>query len=863
MDSETFRRVEEAFACAVDLAPHERDAALADFAPEIRAEVERLLGAEKQSAGSGAASGDETDPLARLVGGEAARWIETASEGATAEDSWIGRTIGAWRIERRLGSGGMSTVYLAERADREMPMRAALKRIRRGLHSAELVARFRTERRILAGLIHPNIARLLDGGTAPDGSPYFVMELVEGEPIDRFADRRGLGLADRIRLVSQAAAAVAAAHRSLVVHRDLKPSNILVDAAGTPKLLDFGIAKLLGPDPAAEEDAAARTVTSMRLFTPAYASPEQLEGGPVTTATDVYSLGVVLCELLCGRRPYPLQNRVRNRERGERSMAVELERAIRDNAIDPPSVALARHEADGDAGELARRRGFESPRALARALTGDLDTIVAQCLRKEPERRYTTAERLAEDLDRYLEDRPIEARRDSWLYRAGKLLSRHRWAASIAVLALAALIAFTVALAVQSSRLAIERDTSRAESERAELVAGFLTDLFQVAQPGASGETITARELLDRAALEVTRHPRRDPREQAMLLDTVGNVYLQLDLPERAEPPLQQALALRRKTLAPDHPEIAVSLNRLGMLAAESGAYERAIAFFREALALRRRRFGSDHPLVAASLNNLALALQDRGALTEAEPLYRETLAIDRRLLPPDDPQLWNDYANFALLLYDLGDYAEAESLLRAALAARRDLPDRAPDRAELERYLGLVLVASHRLGEAERILTRAEANLSRALGPEHSETARATASLAELRLAQGRPREAIALFTRALENRRERAGRGHPEEVPVLTGLGRAHAAAGEAGEAEARFREAIALARRVLPPRHPDLAASLVGLATLAAGQGRCAELPALAMEARAIRAAAFRPGDPRIAEAARLAAACAAPR
>jgi serine/threonine-protein kinase len=834
VDSETFRQV------------------------EIRAEVERLLAADvqiaEQSAEHGAMAGDETDPLARLVGGAAALWIETASEDATAEDSWLGRTIGAWRIERRLGSGGMSTVYLAERADREMPMRAALKRIRRGLHSAELVARFRTERRILASLIHPNIARLLDGGTAPDGSPYFVMELVEGEPIDRFADRRRLGLTDRIRLVSQAAAAVAAAHRSLVVHRDLKPSNILVDAAGVPKLLDFGIAKLLGSDPAAEE-AAARTVTSMRLFTPAYASPEQLEGGPVTTATDVYSLGVVLCELLCGRRPY----RLRSRAHGERSTAVELERAIRENAIDPPSLALARHEEEGDAGEIARRRGFDTPRALARALTGDLDTIVTQCLRKEPERRYTTAERLAEDLERYLERRPIEARRDSWLYRSGKLLSRHRWAASFAALALAALLAFTIALAVQSSRLATERDTSRAESERAELVAGFLTDLFQVAQPGASGETITARELLDRAALEVTRHPRPDPREQAMLLDTVGNVYLQLDLPARAEPPLRQALALRRKTLAPDHPEIAVSLSRLGMLAAESGAYERAIVLFREALALRRRRFGSQHTLVAASLNNLALALQDRGALTEAEPLYRETIAIDRRLLPPDDPQLWNDCANFGLLLYDLGDYAEAESLLRSALAARRDLAEGAPERAELERYLGLVLVASHHLAEAERILTRAEAKLSRALGPEHSETARATASLAELRLAQDRPREAIALYTRALANRRERTGRGHPEEVPVLTGLGRAYAAAGEAREAEACFREAIDLARRVLPPRHPDLAAALTGLAALAAGQGRCAEVPALAAEAQAIRAAAFRPGDPRIAEAERLAAAC----
>ena len=851
MDSEAFRCVEEAFARAVDLPPEERAAALADLGPEMRFEVERLLAADERAGELDATETARVDPLARLVREEAAVWIESAG-GAAGEDPWIGRTIGAWRIERRLGSGGMSTVYLAERADRELPMRAALKRVRRGLHSAELLARFLTERRILAGLIHPNIARLLDGGTAPDGSPYFVMELVEGESIDRFADRRGLALAARIELVRQAAAAVAAAHRSLVVHRDLKPSNILVDAAGAPKLLDFGIAKLLGADPAAEEGAAEQTGIFTRLFTPSYASPEQLEGGPVTTATDVYSLGVVLCELLCGRRPYRL--------RGERSTAAELERTIRESEPDPPSVALARHDPrEQDARESARRRGFDSPRALARALRGDLDTIVAKCLSKEPERRYATAERLAEDLGSYLAGRPIEARRDSLHYRAWKFLTRHRWAASITLLALAALVAFTIALAVQSSRLATERDTSRTERERAESVASFLTDLFQVAQPGASGETITARELLDRAAIQVVEQPRADPREQATLLDTVGNLYLQLDLLASAEPLLEQALALRRGALESDHPEIAISLNRLGRLAAESGAYESATGLFREALALRRRRFGSEHPLVAVSLNNLALSLQDGGAFTEAEPLYRELLALEGRLLAPDDPRLWDGRANFALLLYDLGDYAEAESLLRSALAARRDLPEGAPDRAKVERYLGLVLAASKQLDEAEQILTRAESKLVRTYGPEHSETARATASLAELRLAQGRPREATALYLRALENRRERTGQGHPEEVPALTGLGRAHAAAGEARPAEACFREAIALARRVLPPRHPDLATALIGLAALSAGEGRCAEVPALASQARAIRAAAFRPGDPRIAEAERLAADC----
>ncbi|HXU44363.1 MAG TPA: serine/threonine-protein kinase [Thermoanaerobaculia bacterium] len=849
MTSQDLSAVAEAFERAVEQpGAEERAAILAALAPDLRREVERLLAADARGSLG-------PDLLAELVAGEAAHLIEESP------DPWLGRTIGPWRIERRLGSGGMSVVYLAERADRELPMRVALKLVKRGMDTDEVVRRFRTERRILANLAHPHIARLLDGGATPEGAPYFVLELVVGEPIDAYADRHRLSLAARIDLVRQVAGAVAAAHRSLIVHRDLKPSNILVTEEGVPKLLDFGIAKLLGPEGGADEEGGReeRTATQLRVMTPSYASPEQLAGLPATTATDVYALGVVLCELLAGRRPYRLRGG-RGAERG--SGTVDLERAIREEEPDLPSAALLREEpGEPSAREIAERRGLD-PRVLARALRGDLDTIVATCLQKEPERRYATADRLAEDLGCYLESRPIAARRDSFVERAGKFLRRHRVAAVATGMGLLALIGFVAALAVQSVRLARERDASAREGRRAEAVASFLTDLFRVARPGGDGGTVTARELLDQGAQEIAGRPAEDPKVQATLLDTVGRVYLQLGLYDRALPPLEKALALRRRTLPKDDPEIAESLNRLAVLSAESGAYERAIALFREALDLRRRRFGSASGPVAVSLNNLALALQDRGSYAAAEPLYREALAIDSRLLPPGDPGLLSDRTNLALLLFDLGSYPEAERMLRAVIAGKRGLPEGDPERAELDRYLGAVLTARGRLAEAEALLGPAEARTRAALGPDHPETARTTAALAELQLARGQARQAIGLFTTALESRRKRLGRDHPEVVPTLDGLARALLAAGEPAAAEARFREAIALARRVLPSGHPDLASAMVGLGSLLVARdepGGRAEACTLAREARAIRAAAYPPGDPRIAEADRLAAAC----
>ena len=417
---------------------------------------------------------EEEDRVHSLLDGVA---VEAA--GLLDELTKAGRQVGPYRLVRRLGVGGMGEVYLAERADGQFDQQVALKLVRSGLTSEQILARFRSERQILARLQHPNIARLLDGGLTPEGQPYFVIEYVEGEPIDTYADARALSVDERLELFAQVCRAVTYAHANLVIHRDLKPSNILVTDDGQVKLLDFGIAKVLSEDGDAQEPL---TRTGAAVMTPAYASPEQARGEPVNTSTDIYSLGVVLYELLTGLRPYEVDGR----------NPAEAVRVICEVEPERPSTAItearSRDETTGET--IGQARGTDVDR-LRRRLAGDLDVICLKALRKHAERRYVTADEMGEDIRRHLKAIPIQARAESLSYRAGKYVRRHRLgvlATAAVVLMLAGLVGFYTA------RLADERDRARLEAEKAEQVAAFLQGLFQVSDPSESrGETVTAR----------------------------------------------------------------------------------------------------------------------------------------------------------------------------------------------------------------------------------------------------------------------------------------------------------------------------------------------------------------------------------
>jgi serine/threonine-protein kinase len=666
----------------------------------------------------------------------------------------LGSRIGRFRLIRWLGAGGMGDVYLAERDDAQFTQRVAIKFLPHSFGSPSSIARFRDERQILAALEHPNIVRLLDGGSTDDDLPYLVMEYIEGRTITQYAESEQLSVRRRVELVRDVCAALQYAHRHLVVHRDIKPSNVLVDADGAPKILDFGIAKLLTPDLPGE----APTATAM-VMTPEYASPEQARGELITTATDVYSLGVVLYELLTGHYPYRLSSR----------QPLDVLRAVSEQEPECPSDTIQRTEertAPRDTPpirvtpESVARTREGTPEKLRRRLRGDLDNILMLALRKQPQRRYASVEAFSDDIRRYLHGLPVQARKPSVGYRAGKFVKRHvaGVAASVAVLAL--LVGFAVAMALQSAREARERKLAQKERATAQQVSAFLVDLFKVSDPSqARGNTVTAREVLDKGAEKIATDLKDQPEVRATLMDTMGTVYVNLGLYDRAVPLLRGALETRKAVLGPEHLDVAQSVFNLAVLLRRRGDYAAAESLHREALALRRRLLGDQHPDVARSLNNLGLVLADKGDYPGAEAFYREALAMRRKLLGDRHRDVAGTLNNLASVVKQRGDYAEAESLYREALAiVREQLGNEHPDVALSLDNLADVLALKGDFAGAEKLFRETVPMLRKLLGSQHPSVAVSLVNLADMLCLERKPaeaepiaREALAIFRNAL----------------------------------------------------------------------------------------------------------------
>jgi len=631
--------------------------------------------------------------------------VVDASENREPTRPTVGQRIGPYQIVRELGEGGMGTVALAVRED-DFKKQAALKLVRPGMISEEIVRRFHNERQILAQLEHPNIARILDGGTTGDGQPYFVMEYVEGEPIDEYCDRHKLPIRQRLERFREVCSALHVAHQNLVVHRDLKPSNILVTADGVPKLLDFGIAKQLTPEPGTQ-----LTRFGQRPMTLRYASPEQIEGRAITTASDVYSLGVVLYQLLTGHSPYPTE--------GESEL--ELARAICEQEPRKPSTAVRQevesHATDGTPQRLTpesvSRTREGDPRRLRHRLAGDLDSIVLMALRKEPRRRYGSVEQLSADIRRHLEGRPVVARKSTWSYRTGKFVRRHRFALTAAAVLVLLGIAFTATTMFQQRQAIRER-------ERSVEVVEFLKNLFRTANPNeAQGEELTAREILERGEKKIGEL--EDPLVRAELLSTIGEVYVNLGLWEKARSPREGALSILRRYYREEHGELAKAINNLAGLLYRLGDYEEAERLYLETLTMKRD-LREDDVDIAKTMSNLATILMNRGEYAEAEGLYRQALEMRKRSYGPKDFSVATNLRSLGTLLYTRGELEQAEPLLREALEIRRQI-----------------------------------------FGPEHTKVAAVLSSLGRVLHAQGRYEEAEELFARALEIRRTRQGEDHP----------------------------------------------------------------------------------------------------
>lgn len=625
--------------------------------------------------------------------------------------------IGAYRLLSEIGSGGMGSVYRAVRDD-DFHQEVAIK-IVRGLLGADGLRRFRVERQILASLEHPNIARLLDGGTTGEGLPYLVMELVDGVPLDVYCDTHQLGVRARLELFCTVCDAVSAAHRSLVVHRDLKPSNILVTAVGVPKLLDFGIAKLLTDDDA---EMALQTTPSMRVLTPEYASPEQIRHEVITTSSDVYSLGALLYELLSGTRPHVFETR----------RADEIARIISTRDPRPPSYAAT-----------VRSRGRE--------LAGDLDTIVLTALHKEPAQRYSSVHHLAEDLRRYLEGRPVLARPSTLGYRAARFVRRHRAAVATAAVVTILVVGFTIALAQFAARAARERNS-------AESIATMLVQMFSGSDPRTvRGDTITARELLDQGVERIRRDLRDRPDLQARLLDSVGAIYAGLGLTERAQGVFQQSVTLHESAGAMDSQPAARTMWRLAETLRDKGQLAAAEQIARSAYEMTKRLVGPSNPQVAETLNTLGTIVYARGRREEAESMFLEATQIFRETLGPEHVMVSTGLTNTAKSRRDRGDVVEAERMAREALAIRRRVFGQAT--AEALSLIASIRIKDGDLDQAEALLREAVAARRASSGNRpHPGLVQGLTELADLLDQRGqgaeaaRLREEAAGLTRQLE---------------------------------------------------------------------------------------------------------------
>jgi serine/threonine protein kinase/uncharacterized protein HemY len=726
---------------------------------------------------------------------------DSLAEPAPDADDWpdtedrSGQVLGPYRLVRRLGMGGMGAVYLAERDDQQFSQQVAIKLVRQGHVSKDVRSRLKSERQILATLDHPNIARLLDGGTTADGIPYLVMEYVDGLPIDIYCDQQRLDVPARLRLFRTVCSAVHAAHQNLVVHRDLKPSNILVTADGVPKLLDFGIAKLL--DARQSHHTMALTRADLRVLTPDHASPEQVRGEPVTTASDTYVLGVLLYELVSGRRPFNVRG----------LKLKDLERVICDEAPAPPGSTLFPDSAIDR--EAAGRRGTSVAR-LKRTLRGDLGAILLTALRKEPERRYSSVEQFSADIERYLAGQPVIARRDTWSYRTGKFLRRHRLSAVAAGAALMIIVGFAVAMYFQAQRIAVERDAAnaqraRADTERlrAEQVSAFLTGIFEIADPANNrGNVVSAREILDAGAVRLDKELAGQPATQAVLLGTVGKVYGSLGLPEKGIEVLRRAVEIDRG-LAPAHEaDLARNYATLGMLEVSAYRLDDADGHLELALGTTQRLAGRDSAEVAALLYQLVRLRTRQQRHDEALALARRALTIYERIGQPDNPvvaDLWNAIGH---LYVARTDWKDAELAYRRAIDVdRRVRGADHPDVAVNLSVLGRTLHNQGRMQEARGAFEEALAIEQRVLGPEHPTTLDTIDGYTVLLRKIGAYAEAERLERDALATEIRVRGARSASVASRRMGLALILYEAGKLAAAAQEQREACSLYRAVVP--------------------------------------------------------------
>ncbi len=887
-------KLQEIFEHVIDLERAQREAYLdsacgADAA--LRAEVEALLrahdGAAKFMASPTAGSLVEATPTADSSA--------TATLAAPIREG-PGTRIGPYKLLQLIGEGGFGSVFMAEQ-EKPVSRRVALKIIKLGMDTRQVVARFEQERQALAMMDHPNIAKVLDAGATETGRPFFVMELVKGDPIAEYADKQNMSIDDRLELFAQVCNAVQHAHTKGVIHRDIKPSNILVSTQdGRPhtKVIDFGIAK-----------ATASKLTEKTLFTehrqligtPEYMSPEQAEGSlDIDTRTDVYSLGVLLYELLTGTTPFTGME-LRSAAFGE------LQRIIRE--VEPPKPSTRISANTDTIASVAAKRHTE-PKRLGTIVRGELDWIVMKALEKDRQRRYETANGLAMDIRRYLTGEAVVAAPPSAAYRFKKFIRRNRVMVSAGSAVAAALLIGAVAFAWQAQVARDQRDKAvaaqkaeaeqrtQAEAARAEAISQkskaqaqeaeakkqeaeaknqaaiasavvkFQSDMLAAVDPAnlpkdpATGEPlkdkVTVVQALEAALKAIEGGSLKDsPLVEAGVRTTIGGTFVALGRYEEAVPVLRRALDLRKANFPEGSPEIAQSLDRLADPLSLLSNLKEAERLLREALAIRRRALPANDPSIGTAMNNLAQVLQLQGAYGEAEPLLRESMAIVEQAPTSDKAGLARTYDNLAKVLTKLSKLDEAEEFMRKALRARlMAYPAGHPEIALGQNNLATMLMSAKKYGEAEQLFRESLVSRRATLSAQHPDIASTLSSLGTALRNQGKLAEAEPVYRESLAIKRATLPRGHESIASSLNGLALLLKELNKLDEAEPLYREALAIRRESLPAGHPNIAPVVNNLAVLLKDQGKLAEAEPLYRESLAIRRASYPAGHPSIAVA-----------
>jgi len=775
MTSGDWQQVKKHFEALSLLEPPERQAALERIAhddPDVAAELASLL--ERH---------DPTDQsLTRSMEAGASDVAEVLG------NRMLGQRIGPFTITRWIADGGMGSVFEAERDDEAFAQKVAIKILRNPLIGRHIEQRFLGERQILAGLSHPYICRLLVGGATEDGYPYLVMEVVDGTPIDRYCDEHDLDVEARLQLFRKVCEAVSFAHRNLVVHRDIKPSNVLVDVDGNPKLLDFGIAKLL--DPLTDGPPIVETRAAERLMTPEFASPEQVRGDAITIATDVYALGALLYRLLSGRSPHEASG----------PGVFDLEKSILEETPRKPSDVAT--------------TAFE--------VSTDLDNIVMMALSKEPERRYATVVQLSEDIGRFLRRVPVEAHPASLGYRLGKFISRNRLPVALATVSG---IVIAVLTAVYAASVIKQRNLAELEAAKAEQVSEFLLGLFDTANPGtARGESVTARSLLDRGAERIDTELAGQAETRAAMQSVMGGAYMGLGLYENADRLLTQALETQQAEAAGTGSDVVQTLTRLGRLAVLQGGYAKGEEIFGEALALQRQQAGGPDRATAELLSLLADAIFYQSRHEDSVENYDEALAVIDRVSPGPSREKASIMNNYGWVLLYMGEFTRAESMLKDAIdmySATVGLMH--PETAQAMYHLNYVYADTGRWEEAKATIQQSLDITGSVLGENHPEYATRLWALGWILENENDFQEAERLYRQSLEISLAIGDPTHPYIALSKNNLAGALRGQGKFEEAATLLQDSLALNQSIRGPDHPETATSAANLGDVLVTLGR----------------------------------------